>query len=258
MQKPSVIALAGGLLVLAGIALLLSGVSPGSDSRFAGSPPVEIDYANSGLVYQGGLYFDRIAIRNYGSPLVSVIVSIKTGLDYSPRSSTPVQVCPGCSVNVLIKEIQPDPTQTAEQKAQMVNFMTHPESLKVYYSSSPTAETNVPTALAGIVMILAGVALFVYSRRGTRSQPTLSSLDSFIENGRSSSVRARRGRIKWKSTPKMLLLFGIAMVTLPFMVGRSFFGAIEEVGGMQNFLLIELVLGLLFIVPAIIYDLRRK
>jgi ribosomal protein L40E len=75
---------------------------------------------------------------------------------------------------------------------------------------------------------------------------------------RSSSVRTRRGRIKWKLTSEILVIFGITNILWPLTAGRSYFEAIKAVGGNQNFLLIELVLGLLFIVPAIIYDLRRK
>ena len=127
MQRPGVIGLAGVLLALAGFALLLYGVSLPP----TGLLPVEIDYANSGLIYQGGVYYDSITVHNYGFQQVSVIVSIKTGLDYEPRSSTPVKVCSGCSVNVLIEELQPPPSQTPQQQAQMLNSMTHPESLNV-------------------------------------------------------------------------------------------------------------------------------
>ncbi len=151
MQKPSVIALAGVLLALAGFALVLYGVSLPP----TGLLPVEIDYANSGLIYQGGVYYDSITVHNYGFQQVSVIVSIKTGLDYEPRSSTPVKVCSGCSVNVLIEELQPPPSQTPQQQAQMLNSMTHPESLNVNYASPQAGETKLPSIVVGILTIFA-------------------------------------------------------------------------------------------------------
>jgi len=173
MQKPSVIALAGMLLALAGIALVLYGVSLPP----TGLLPVEIDYTNSGLIYQGGVYYDSITVHNYGFQQVSVIVSIKTGLDYEPRSSTPVQVCSGCSVNVLIEELQPLPSQTPQQQAQMLNSMAHPESLNVNYASLQAEETKLPAVVVGILMIFAGAALFAYYRKTTNSTEA----ETFVE-----------------------------------------------------------------------------
>ena len=163
MQRPGVIALAGVLLALAGFALLVYGVSLPP----TGLLPVEIDYANSGLIYQGGVYYDSISVHNYGFQQVSVIVSIKTGLDYEPRSSTPVKVCSGCSVNVLIEELQPPPSQTPQQQAQMLNSMTHPESLNVNYASPQAEETKRPSIVVGILITFAGAALFSYYRKTT-------------------------------------------------------------------------------------------
>ena len=161
------------IFVSIGVALLLTGIvlaSFGVNLSSAGPPPVDVNYGDSRLVYQSGSLYDSIALYNHGSQQVSVVVSIKTGLDISPRTSNPVQICTSCTAHVLILELQPVSTQTPEQIAQMVNFMTHPDSIEVYYASSPTTESNIPAVTVGIILILAAICLIVYSVKGNVSR----------------------------------------------------------------------------------------
>lgn len=155
------VSLMGFILILAGIVTLLSGGSQG----LTGSPPVDIIYSSSGITTQSGIYYDRITLHNHGSDQVNVVASIKTGLDFSPRSSEPIQLCSGCSSIVYIKELQPGTNQTPEQNSYMMNLMTHPDYIRVSYASAPAAGLSGSAIMSGFV-IMAGVSLLAYSFRG--------------------------------------------------------------------------------------------
>jgi len=87
--------------------------------------------------------------------------------------SSPVQVCSGCTTAVLIEDEPTVSNQTLEQFAKMMNFMTHPQSIDVYYASSPApAGANTSAEIAGLVIIGAGVAIAIYSRRRRGSSAT--------------------------------------------------------------------------------------
>jgi hypothetical protein len=123
-----------GLVVLV-VVLLAYELSP---SPLRGSPPVEVLYDQTGLVYEDGVYYHKIVLRNYGSETVRVVVKVKTQLDYYAKTSAPVEICAGCVVTVRLCALtdcaQPPATQTLEQRAAMIDFLSHPEYLRVEYA----------------------------------------------------------------------------------------------------------------------------
>ena len=103
-----------------------------------GSPSVEVLYEQSGLVYENGVYYHKIVLRNYGSENVRVVVKVKTQLDYYAKTSDPVEICVGCVITVRLCALtdcaQLPATQTPQQRAAMVDFLTHPEYVRVEYA----------------------------------------------------------------------------------------------------------------------------
>jgi len=136
-----------------------------------GTPPVDVLYSESGLTYQNGLYYDKIVLRNRSSETVTVVAVIKTEFDYSPRRSSPTTICGGCTVTVLIKEIQPLATQTPEQRQYMMEGMTHPDYIRVEYASGSSAFLNSTlgygVAVAGIVALFAFLYYLAKHRKGS-------------------------------------------------------------------------------------------
>jgi hypothetical protein len=142
------------------VAILLSLVLPWYPAVTSQStPPVDVLYSESGLTYENGLYYDKIVLRNHGSETITVVAVIKTEFDYSPRRSSPTTICSGCTVTVLIKEIQPLATQTPEQRQYMIEGMTHPDYIRVEYAGASFMPLNntlgYEVAVAGIVALIA-------------------------------------------------------------------------------------------------------
>jgi RNA polymerase subunit RPABC4/transcription elongation factor Spt4 len=143
------------------VAILLSLVLPWYPVvRSQGTPPVDVVYSESGLTYQNGLYFDKIALRNRSSETVIVVAVVKTRFDYSARRSSPTTICGGCTVTVLIKEVQPLATQTPEQRQYMIEGMTHPDYIRVEYASG--SSTPLDSTLAYGVTVTGIVALIAF------------------------------------------------------------------------------------------------
>lgn len=105
--------------------------------------------------------FDHLSFHS--SETVTVVAVIKTGFDVDPRRSSPTTICGGCTVTVLIEEIQPPATQTAEQKQYMISLMSHPDYLEVEYASESSGSlTTLESTLYYAVGITVAIALIAF------------------------------------------------------------------------------------------------
>lgn len=155
----------GLALVLAGAILMAVSVTPKP------VPPVNILMPQSGSVNQNGVYFDSVAIHNYGPSNVTVVVVIEDLIDTRPRISDPVTLCPGCTVTVQIEAVQPSPNLTYDQFALYTKQLSNPESISVeYLSTALQSRINDYLTTGGAVAILIGLFIVVRSRGPTKSR----------------------------------------------------------------------------------------
>ncbi len=155
----------GLVLVLAGVILLALSVTPKP------VPPVNILMPQSGSVDLNGVYFDSVAIRNYGSSNVTVVVVIEDLIDTHPRISDPVTICPGCTATVQIEAVQPAPNPSYDQFALYTKQLSNPESISVeYLSTALQSRFNDYLTAGGAVAILMGLFIVIRSRESKKSR----------------------------------------------------------------------------------------
>jgi len=127
---------------------------------------VVVLYDQCGLAYENGVYYHKVVLRNDGSTSVRVVVKVKTAIDYSAKTSAPVDICAGCTVTVRVDVEQPPSTQTSEQREKYIYFLSHPEYIRVEETSSASGG-GIPgfpmeSMLVGLIVAL---AILVVSRR---------------------------------------------------------------------------------------------
>jgi hypothetical protein len=166
------------------VAILLSLVLPWYPVvRSQGTPPVDVVYSESGLTYQNGLYYDKIVLRSRSSETVIVVAVVKTRFDYSARRSSPTTICGGCTVTVLIKEVQPLATQTPEQRQYMIEGMTHPDYIGVEYASGPSTPLDSTLAYGATVTGIVALIAFLYYLAKHRKRDVDTTLRRMMRSG---------------------------------------------------------------------------
>ncbi len=156
-------------VLLAGLFIILLGVTVVFLTGSQSTPPVDVELDQSGLASIGGVYFDQIILHNHGSQNVTVVVVIKNDLDNGPRMSDPVQICPGCTATALVEEHQPP--QNADQADIFTNIVLHPDYIHVEYLSTVLATPIAFDVLREIawMLVAVGVVVVVYGVRLSNS-----------------------------------------------------------------------------------------
>ena len=129
-----------------------------------GSPPVDIIRERSGLYYtdESG-YYHMISIRNRSDKNQTVVVVLKTDLDYEPRRSDPVSLSPYGEKDVVIVPKQPTSATNLEK---YIDFLTKPSVLKVENAETPLPSGSFVTLIVHMILqvgffVLGGVCLGV-------------------------------------------------------------------------------------------------
>jgi hypothetical protein len=148
---------AGVILMVTGVALVIFPAGTFLPSLI--SPAVDVVREQSGLAYEYGIYFFRIVLHSRSSEPVVVVAVIKTGIDFSPRRSNPIEVCPGCTVTVRVDAEQPPSTQSQQQNQKFIDFLTRPEYVRVESVSSPIRTGEIGTAFLHRVILQAGLLI---------------------------------------------------------------------------------------------------
>jgi len=92
LRRSGIVLLALGFLLLVATALLLPT-----------GPPVKVLYDQSGVVASYSGAYDKIVLQNEADEPVYGYVSVKTGLDYSPRESSSIQICADALASLLFQ-----------------------------------------------------------------------------------------------------------------------------------------------------------
>ncbi len=155
----------GVALVLAGVILMVISITPKP------VPPVTFLWNQSGFVNENGVYFDSIAIHNYGSSNVTVVVVIEDLIDTHPRVSDPITLCPSCTSTVQIEATQPPPNLSYDQLSLYTKQLSNPESYNVEYLSTVLqSKFDNYVTTGGAFTILLGVFIMARSLRPKSSR----------------------------------------------------------------------------------------
>lgn len=155
----------GVALVLAGVILMTISITPKQ------VPPVTFLWNQSGFVNENGVYFDSIAIHNYGSSNVTVVVVIEDLIDAHPRVSDPVTLCPSCTATVQIEATQPPLNLSYDQLSLYTKQLSNPESYRVEYLSTVLrSKFDNYVTTGGAFTILLGLFMIARSLRPKKSR----------------------------------------------------------------------------------------
>jgi len=135
---------------------------------FVTSPPVDIINEKSGLHYsEESGYYHVVRIRNRSDQSQTVVVVLKTDIDYEPRRSDPVSLSPHEEKDVVIVPIQPTSRTNLQE---YVDILTRPSVLRVEYAETPLPSGSSVTFLVHLFLqalffiiggLLLGVAQYI-------------------------------------------------------------------------------------------------